>query len=174
MKKKIENYFTQIVGLPLRDLGRASDLLWISLGKDIQLLNKRSKRTEISGEYSLNVQCSWRLVSNAEIILGSKDFYIPNSTIKDIGEEFDWDIKGNNRFDEQVNILSAKIKSKIFISSIIVDDLGGIKIIFTDNYYFEIFPDESLKEDNEFWRIFIPGNVNSHLVVTGNGIEEDD
>ncbi|WP_191557444.1 hypothetical protein [Metabacillus idriensis] len=58
-------------------------------------------------------------------------------------------------------------KAKIHIKEVNADNLGGMKISFTDDTISEIFPDDSTEE--EFWRVFAV----SHFVVTGFGIDKD-
>jgi hypothetical protein len=50
-----------------------------------------------------------------------------------------------------------------------VDEIGSLRIILSNGYKIEIFPDDSLEK--EFWRFFQLDSDPRHFVVTGKGIE---
>lgn len=164
----IESTLNQLVGKPLISLGRAGNLIWFFFGKYIINKNKIGIERKV-GEYVLHVQCSWRLVNENKILVGSKDIYMPHSQHKGEGEEFDWDIEGMNRFDEQAKALNEYCKARLFVEQIQADSLGGVKIYFKNNHVLELFPDDS--SNDEFWRFFSYIDNSPHLVVTGKGIE---
>lgn len=147
-----------IVGASFKDIGRAGNTLWITAGNDI--INNGTERRK----YSIHVQCPWRITKNSKIILASGDIYIPSSNYQYTEEEgFQWDILGNNKFDEY--IASEKIfLQDLVVKNVHVDELGGLKIIFNNQTVFESFINSSI--DDEFWR-FIEYNHNSseHVVV---------
>ncbi|MRX56157.1 hypothetical protein GJU41_19550 [Bacillus idriensis] len=170
MKLEIENTFQNIIGFPLNGSSRSLDMAKFNFGKLIQGFDKWGNVT-IEAEYSLHVQCSWRLSNQNKIITASKDIYIPRSDIDFEDDDFEWEEEGMNRFDELIESFLAEKKSKIYVSDTTADNLGGIKVFFSDGTVLEIFPDESTED--EFWRLFKPGKLDSHFVVTGLGIEKD-
>ncbi|MBE5393919.1 MULTISPECIES: hypothetical protein [Brevibacillus] len=166
MKKIIEKKLQVLIGLPVENAGRSGNLTWFSFGKTKKITSLRGIEKRV-GEHTLNVQCSWRITKEHEIIVASKDIYIPNKEWVGKDEEFVWDKPGMNRYDERI----IKFKAlNILVDKIEADDLGGIKVYFSDRYLLELFPDSSSEE--EFWRFFVPGELNSHFVVKGSGIED--
>ncbi|MDE5054037.1 hypothetical protein NDK25_17520, partial [Niallia taxi] len=101
MKEKIKSQLVRLVGLKFQYAGRTSNLFWLGIG-DLVKINRRG-RIEETAEYALHIQCSWRITLGNKIIVASRDFYSPNSQWDEKNEDFDWDIKGNNRFDERIN-----------------------------------------------------------------------
>lgn len=168
MRIKIENELNKLLGLPLEDMGRSGNLVWFSFGKPSMVEDRRGKMRKVS-EYALNVQCSWRIIKEDQILVASRDIYIPSQRWKGLEEDFNWDVEGMNRCDERSKEFIRNTKFKIAIEKIQADNIGGVKLFFTEQYVLEILPDDSTQE--EFWRFFIPGNLNSHFVVAGNGIE---
>ncbi|WP_224771222.1 hypothetical protein [Metabacillus idriensis] len=100
MREAIEVELGKIMGLKLQYAGRSSDLFWLGFGEIVQII--RRGRAEETAEYALHIQCSWRITLDNKIVLASGDFYSPNSEWDDLNEDFDWDIQGNNRFDERI------------------------------------------------------------------------
>lgn len=166
MKNSIEIKLHVLIGLPLENAGRSGNLTWFSFGKTKKIMSLRGIEKRV-GEHTLNVQCSWRITKELEIIVASKDLYLPSREWMGKEEEFEWDIQGMNRYDERITGFKAM---NLLVEKIEADGLGSVKIYFSDSYLLEIFPDDSSEE--EFWRFFVPGELNSHFVVKGNGIEE--
>lgn len=69
----IEDKLSILIRQPLIDIGRASNLLWLSFGERISTLDRKGNEIQ-KGKYALNVQCAWRLTQNSQIIVASKDF----------------------------------------------------------------------------------------------------
>ncbi|MDA8213418.1 MAG: hypothetical protein M0021_16320 [Clostridia bacterium] len=66
-------------------------------------------------EYALNVQCSWRITQEYEILVASGDIYLPSKRFNGAEEEFKWDIQGMNRSDERLKEFFKTLKSDIFV-----------------------------------------------------------
>ena len=161
MKGQIEENLSVLIRQPLIDIGRASNLLWISFGDKVVTSN-RNGNTILKGKYALNVQCAWRLTQNNRIIVASKDIYIPKSNL--IDDVFDWEEYGSNRFDERINEFKSMIPTtNIYVSKISVDDIGGFKIDFEFGIKLELFLDDSLED--EYWRFIVNEEKSKHFVI---------
>ena len=170
MKQVIISELGKLVGLKLQDTGRASNLFWLGFGDIIQIV-RRGKNQE-SAEYALHIQCSWRITLNNKIVIASRDFYSPSSEWDGDIEDFDWDIHGNNRFDERIKTF-LKAKGRLIVEQIESDEIGGLKVILSDGYKLEVFPGSSEDdEQSEHWRFFSRKENNPHFIVTGKGIEK--
>lgn len=167
MQEQINSKLHCLVGLPLEDLGRAGDLVWFSFGKP------RMVKTFVGGEkkvadFSLHVQCSWRITIHNQIVVESDDVYRPNSRYRDSKSEFLWDVPGANCLDEKIAIVPDLKKDNV-VESVLSNHEGGLKITLNKGYVLDITPDDT--SENEMWRFFAPFSDQPHFVVTGSGIE---
>jgi len=170
MRDKINSQLGGLVGKKLRCSGRASNLFWLEFGEMITIT--RRDKTEQTAEYSLHIQCSWRITQQNTILTASRDFYSPNSECFEVDENFDWDIVGNNRFDERIKSFLHAVQNRLIVEKIDSDEIGGLKVFLSDNYVLEVFPDSSQDDEySEFWRFFTRKDDIPHFVVTANGIE---
>ena len=74
----------RIVGAKFNSIRRAADMLCLDLGEDII-----DDKGNCYSQYSLHIQTSWRFVKGNEIILGSRDFYLPQDEALDINYPVD-------------------------------------------------------------------------------------
>lgn len=170
MREEIKSQLGKLLGLKFQYAGRASNLFWLGFGDIVQIT--RRDRTEETAEYALHVQRSWRITFGNKIVVASRDFYSPNSQCDEKNEDFDWDIQGNNRFDERINTFQ-KDKEQLIVLQIDSDEVGGLNVTLSGGYKLEVFPDSSEDDEHsEHWRFFNRKENNPHFIVTGNGIEK--
>ncbi|MEH7484431.1 hypothetical protein V7157_25840 [Neobacillus drentensis] len=170
MKEVIISELGKLVGLKLQYAGRASNLFWLGFGDIVEII--RRGRTEATTEYALHIQCSWRISLGNKIVVASRDFYSPSSEWDGDIEDFDWDIKGNNRFDERIKTF-IKDNGQIKVLQIDSNEVGGLNVFLSGGYKLEVFPDSSEDdEQSEHWRFFNRKENSPHFIVTGNGIEK--
>lgn len=170
MREEIKSQVEKLVGLKLQYAGRASNLFWLGFGDIVQIV--RRGRTEETAEYALHIQCSWRITLGNKIVVASRDFYTPNSQWDEKNEDFDWDVQGNNRFDERIKTFT-KDNGHIEVLQIDSDEVGGFNVTLSGGYKLEVFPDSSEDDgQSEYWRLFNRKENNPHFIVTGNGIEK--
>ncbi|GGB43024.1 hypothetical protein [Fictibacillus barbaricus] len=169
MRAAIKAELNKINGLKLQYTGRSSDLFWLGFGEIFQII--RRGRTEETAEYTLHIQCSWRITLCNKIVVASRDIYAPNSEWDDLKNDFDWDIQGNNKFDERIKSF-LKDTGRLMVERIEADDVGGIEVFLSNGYKLETFPDSSGDDDDsEHWRFFNRKENSPHFVVSGEGIE---
>ncbi|HWL22436.1 hypothetical protein H7K20_18910 [Priestia aryabhattai] len=172
MRQAIKSKVDKLVGLNLRYIGRASNLFWLGFGEKI-LVTRRGKMEEVA-EYALHIQCSWRIAKANKIVVGSRDFYYPRTGLDNENEHFEWDVQGNNRFDERIKSIIEDINEHTIVERFESDEVGGLKIFLSQGYLLEVFPDTSEDDEySEFWRLFNRKEDSPHFVVTGNGIENE-
>lgn len=84
---KIDNYLKILLNQPLLAIGRASNMLWVGFGKEIECTNFRGQKVKKSS-IALHVQSSWRIIDTKqkEIIVAQSDFYFPNRLLKEMVE----------------------------------------------------------------------------------------
>ena len=146
-------------------IGRAAAMCWIHFGRPVEIELRGRKR--IVGEFALDMDCPWRIRnSSGGIELGSADMFAPASG-HDFDEDFDWDIQGNNLFDEKAKLLFPE-GSQIVVTSAGLRGNYDLTITFSNGLCLESFVNASREE---CWRLFRPGLEHGDLIVTGVGIE---
>ena len=146
-------------------LGRASNLFWMIFSISSKSKNELERINE-GAEYSIHCQSPWRIVDCIEhtIKLASADMYQPYSKIK-WSEDFDWEPKGNNLFDEKISSFNQK-DIEIRVIDVAMSENYDLKLCFSNGFIFECFVDISIEQ--ECWRFFKKGNK-KHLVISGTG-----
>ena len=171
MNEKINQASSNLIGLPLWDAGRASDLVWFAFGGRRIVQDFRGQPKEV-GEYALHVQCAWRFLRADTTIVGSRDLYYPTGwgmDSPDVPADFNWDVQGANRVDERLKVFFQNESRDLIVNRVEPGLAGALQIFFKDETVLEIFPNDSF--EGEHWRLFRPYRDESHFIVTGKGIE---
>ena len=156
----------ELVGKSVCKIGRAAAMCWIHFGwpMGIELLGRK----RILGEFALDLDCPWRIRnSSGGIELGSADMLVPTSRHV-LDEDFNWDVQGNNLFDEKAKLLFPE-GSQITVTAVGLSGNCDLTITFSNGLCLESFVNASSQE--ECWRLFMPCLEHGDLVVTGVGIE---
>ena len=127
----------------------------------------RDRGERIIGEYSLHIQCPWRVVDGDKILTASFDIYKPEAGNEEDDPDFDWE-KGN-LFDKRMKDLFRNGDRELRIEAVEAGCGGALRMQLEDDLWLEIFPNDSLPD--EHWRLFAPSS-DHHFVVTGAGIDE--
>ncbi len=180
--KTIQNITMILNNQKLSNISRVGSMICLGFGELVN--NKAAYKTEegnfeikhrLTSMYALHIDCGFRMTTENEILLTRGDIFNHNSTINDDfecdDEDFDWDVFGNNSFDEKIKEQFTDKNLCIVVESINISKFGDLKILLSNGYCIEIFVDSS--SDEECWRFFEVGNADKkHLVVTGNGFYE--
>jgi hypothetical protein len=178
MKEQIEETLQCLIGQRFWGAKRRFGLLVLHFGPQKMTTDQHGNPHEV-GTYAIHSQCAWRItaaksirVASGDISFGTTEEY--NEEKAKHGEDAYYPLaKGNkNRQHEQLSLFFEHCaKTPIFVQSILADDFGGLTIEMSEDYKLALFPNDSL--EGEFWRFFIlDDEVTPHLVVTGNGIED--
>ena len=132
------------------------------------MVTSRGQTKEV-GEYSLHVQCSWRITRGDEVVVGNRDLYYPPQEADEVPENFNWEAIGSNRRDKRIAALFQNETRQYLVRFIEVGEAGSFRILLDNDYAIEVFPDDSLSD--EHWRIFRPHMEEPHFVVTGKGLK---
>jgi hypothetical protein len=164
--------FAQLVGLPLFDIGRAANLVWIHFGAPRTVTSQIGGKVRIVGEWALHLQCSWRLLERSRLLTGESDLFYPAST-EPPGKlvDFDWGRLGANLFDEKIAQFKAtRLPNLPPVSRVWLDRMGNVNITFGRRIaVIEVFADATAA--TELWRLFEPYRETEHTVFTGQGYE---
>lgn len=132
-------------------------------------------KTVLIPKYTLHIECGFRLVCGNEIIVARGDMYQPSNQMLAnpdfLYDEFNWDVKGNNRFDEITRKYFTDGNMEFNVKKIVVNKFGDLKIYFDNHFLLEVSSDISGNE--ECYRFF-EQKSDYHLVVTGIGIDESE
>ena len=176
MKEQIEKVVSVLVGLPLHPPSRLADMMAFGFGKTVTEINRDGRPVDVP-EYSLHVQCHWRLVGarpKPRIIAGRSDvFYPADPSVKPWDESFHWDVSGANVCDRRMKLfMEENVSPPLIVESIEADEIGSLRIRFSGGFVLELFPDSSFRdEQDEDWRLLLPGPVRPHFVVCSSRTE---
>lgn len=164
----INQYLEQLISQPVGTIGRASNMLWLGIGEEIRVLDRKGSGIK-KNTFMLHVQSAWRIVNKEdhEIRLASSDFYSPSEKTS-FEKEFDWEPIGNSLFDEKSQDW-LKTVNGIYIKEYKINRWGDLLLIFSNGERLEIFVISS--DNTESWRILKAGDEEPHLVATGLGVD---
>lgn len=154
-KDKITGALSRLVGLPAWEPTLAAGMLMISFGQRHN--TTRNGKTIALGDYSLHIQCAWRLARSDEIVVGFADYVAAED-------------------EQSLTRVQKRLQSEFSESPVVgaVDSVrgGAFSIALMNGLYIDAFPSLSAPDpDAEFWRMFSPNQSDRHFVVTPKGIE---
>lgn len=152
-KQKLLNQKMQILkDSKCIDIGRTCNLVWLHF-KALNL------------DFCLDIQSAFRFSKDNEILITNSDIYEPKKTYHENldfdYEKFNWDIQGENRFDEWMDSRKSELINST-VTDVSVSVHGDLYILFDNEVSLEIF-NNSL---DECWRFFERHKKN-HTVVKG-------
>ena len=155
----IQEALEPVVGLPLRCIGRAANMLWLHFG-EMREVKVRSGGRKSVGDWAIHVQCPWRISRLGRIVIAYHDFYkSPDGDALD-----DLDTSGRSRFDSMAARLCTEFETTSpVVGSVAPDDVGGFSVRFSRNYRLDVFPAAS-DDSSEHWRVFQTGATSKHFV----------
>ena len=157
----VDEILQKIINEKVGALGRAGAMLWLNFGEVIDAVNYKGQSVKKS-EYAIHIQCSWRIKNKqSRNIIAFYDMFEPNSSTE-WSEDFDWDVQGNNLYDEKAKKWSTE-HDRYIVDYKISPNLDLI-IMFSDGNILEAFIDTSSKK--ECWRLF-ERKKDNHVVASG-------
>jgi hypothetical protein len=169
---QVERALSPLVGLPLCGSSRAADLQMFDFGGTrtrVRQFGPRKGETAEVHDFSLHVQCGWRVRGPAGIVVGATDLRY-RSGDDPYGDDNDWDyqLTGASRRDQRI---AAWLRGAPFeVLRVHADEVGGCVIELAGRFTLDVFPEHSLDgEYSEHWRLLRP---DSHCVVSGRGIDD--
>jgi hypothetical protein len=151
---------SRLIGLPLCAIGRACDLPWLHFG-ELKEITIRPGDNRTVGEWALHIQDRWDISKSGSAVVSNADYYV-DSRGQDLGA--DWDIVGANRFDTVARDLRAAFESAPRrVKSVACGDAEAFSLTFDDGSELRVLPAEG--QGREAWRLFQPGNLETHFVA---------
>jgi hypothetical protein len=150
MNKIINNALAPLVGLPLRHLGRSSNMLLLQFGNPHEVSAHDGSMKTIH-DWTIQIQCPWRISQHGQIVIAYRDFYY-----SDVAKN-NQAVMNKSRYDSVLGSLSAEFETTPpRVISIDSDDTGAFSLHLNDGYRLEAIPAENT-ESGKHWRIFEPG-----------------
>ena len=144
VKEEIKQHLSLLIGLPLSIARRGADMLILHFGaiqeteSRIRVGNRAGLKGSV-GDFSLHIQCPWRLESSDGIVTGRGDLYRSPETSKYFDDELDDDSfyeQGKNLQDRKIGELLQgidpitgsymNITQFLTVESVAGDDYGEI------------------------------------------------
>ena len=181
LNKVIEN-LTKLKGQPFNEILRTGSMVCLGFGDKIK--SKTVYKTTAGlfevkesqkSKYALHIDGLFRISYNDKILLTRDDIFKPSNAIgyNNFDEKtFEWDVAGNNRFDEEITDIFHLTKQTPIVKDIRVNVFGDLSITLSNGYNIDVFIDTN--EAEEYWRFFEVGNNEiPHIVITGHGYCEE-
>ena len=157
----VQNRLNVLMQQPLTAVSREADMLLLRFGM----------------QYTLRIQCYYRLTEQGRTILARNDVYQPSETMwslwRSLGyeedyipEDFHSDEPGANRLDETLERLNTDLDG-LTIQTAMLNQLGDLTVVFQCGATLTVMADTSGGE--ECWRLMSENE--DDLVVYGDGAE---
>jgi len=143
MKRAIESALARLVGQPLWAVGRASSLTWFHFGNRHIVSTMRGLAKEV-GTYALHVDCPWSWTKSWGEAIADQD----------------------SDHDDLADVLPTPVTC----TSIEAANDGSFRMTFDDNSTLAVEADPD-PEVEEYWRLFEPHLLTSHIVVGPKGVK---
>lgn len=172
LAQRITEELQTLVGKPLWDSFRATNMQIFEFGTRQPIVNRKGEEVEV-GEVTLHVQCRWRIVDSDQILFGRDDLNYPADDSIPL-EEFDWD-KDKSVLDVKLRTwFEQRVAAPPKVVNVQGDMYGGFQVQLEHGLRLDAFPCDSCRgEYSEHWRLRGHRPDQSHFVVTGDGVEPD-
>ncbi|PWV94500.1 hypothetical protein DFQ01_13065 [Paenibacillus cellulosilyticus] len=153
MRDKILFIMTHIVGSTIYKIGRAGDMVWLSIGEPTTTKGILGRKTVY--KYAIHLQCPWVLTYEGNVWMEEADRL---------------DMNGQSRFDYLVDGVPLPLR----IVAVDADEYGGFYMKLDNKWMLQAY----IPQDNpekELWRFieFMGSEEESkHFVISGSRIEE--
>jgi hypothetical protein len=154
---KVKLNLHKLIGLKMSRTALAGNMRTLQFGN-----TEARKSGGVVGEYALHIQCSWRLESDAGLITGDDDLYVPFEEIHEQEEAFDWGKGGSLQekilreflkgYDENTRQI-VNSTNLLVVDEIHSDSAGGFCLALSGGYRLLVFPNGTRREA---WRLFRP------------------
>jgi len=166
---RISEQLAVLRGLPLWKCSRAGAILNLAFGnRNTQVSARTGKQSEV-GDYSLAVDCSWRIRGPEGILVGSADnLYTAGSTPDVI--DFSAPEPSENRLTKRLTDFQKKY-CPTTVLDIDADAVGGFRLLFGEGVSVDVFICDSAPDEQ--WRLFSPTHekLPHHVVFKGSHVE---
>lgn len=157
----LQNKARKIIGARGISFGRVAAMPWINFAYE-------------NSEFALHLQCSFRVRDNFDILVTNSEVFEPSALAlkkADYSDDtFDWDIQGNNRYDEWVADLSDSLLQDLSVVDVKVSKYGDLTVLLNHGIGIDVFVNSAM---DKCWRLF-EIDSEEHLVITGYGLDKEE
>ncbi|CAA9576012.1 MAG: hypothetical protein AVDCRST_MAG87-2878 [uncultured Thermomicrobiales bacterium] len=158
--KAIESALGVLSGERLRYIGRATDLVWLGIGRDVETVDRHGG-IRLVAEHALHLQCPWRLTRLGVPLVGSWDVHRSIGSNEFADGEL---LQGEAAFDPIAAELTAEAgEEEQHVNRLTGDDWGGLVLEFTSGLMLDVLPVTTASD--ECWRYLQLGDDTEHFVV---------
>jgi hypothetical protein len=173
LAERITTEMSALLGQQIVECGRAANMQMFGFGPRHPKVNRKGEAIEVC-QFSLHIQCRWRLVDVAKIVFGSDDLHYPaDDSIP--WDQFDWD-KNLSVLDVlQREWFTQRTIMPLKVLNVCGDKYGGFQVQLDSDFALEAFPcGLGRGERSEHWRFFGHRDDGSHFAITTDGVLGDD
>lgn len=146
---QIQDYLNNGIGRKLTFLGRAADMLSITLGRT----------DEFDDEYAVHIMSDAAIFYRGKRYTGTDEMlFFGQDPVKSL-------------FDEKVSALTKE--QSFVLQEIVCHANRTLSLTFDHELVILSLVEEGVGEDEELWRIFHPRSEEAHLVATQSGVGFD-
>lgn len=155
----------ELKGRPFSAIGRAATLVWLTFGGEVPWVNGRGD--EMVRELAVHLQCRWRLVRGAAVLVEEGDLYVPGACAPAefaAGNEI-----GTARFDDRVEGVTRLLAAEApVVDAVSIGDEFDLRLTLSSGMTLEVFP--AGREGREDWRFLGSGGGGQHYVVENGSV----
>jgi hypothetical protein len=166
------NVLDVLIAKPVTSSQRVLEMEMFMFGDETEIINRHGKPRKHS-EYSLHVQCPWRITASGRVIVQYADLLEPPRGVSE--RSFNPEHEPTRRDELLAGFFQDRAtQPRMVVSTNTLSD-GESRITLDDGALLELRPHEpdplrpgGWKPDSEYWRIIRPDGL--HIVVTGVGL----
>ena len=144
----IRQALAPLVRLPMRHIARSSSMLWLDFGEPREI----SGGTKIIYDWTIQIQCPWRISQGTRIVLAYRNFFYSDAPLTNVA------VMNKSRSNSILDGLCAEFAvTPPVVASTDSEDNGAFSLRMTSDYCLDVFPAEGA-ESGKLWRIFEPGH----------------
>ncbi len=149
MIEDIKKVLKDLIGLKLTNIRRIGYMMCIQFG--YQYYQDKDGNECNLGEFTFHIEIPWRFTNESVILIGSNDIYKPIDENALWEENFDPDGSNGNLRDYKIDNMMKEFE--LFVQDVKLDNYGGLDILFNHEITFTVFPNESVRINDEHWRL---------------------
>jgi len=139
---RIQEAIQQLVGLPLKSIGRSGSLEWFHFGEPRWIRRRVTGAEYEAGAFALHLDCAWQLVDEQGSVLANSH--------------------------SNPEVFDKLASAGLVCQSAVAGAFGDFRLAFTSGV--ALLVNDNDTECIEWWRLFRPGNESPHMVVGPTGV----
>jgi hypothetical protein len=164
MRDELDTAIDSLIGLLVLSTGRAADMQWFQFGEAVTRTN-RAGQTRTVGQYALHVQCAWRIMRGATVVVGSDDIgYDARGTataaVADSNQRSTW---------RDARVAKLVSHEALRVTTVDISDVAFARFELNHTYALQLLPMTSIV--GERWRLLRNIEPTKHWIVSDSGLD---